>query len=160
MTPSFAILRPSGEEAQRVHLRELVHVSTSEGEAELQARWHPSSHLVPSAAALALRSGLPGSPEKQPEELCPGNGESTESTLFARLLQLQCRGSVSKAWVSELPLWQRSATCRAADHLCRRELSVCVCARGGGRRAACLAVWALLWPPCVSESCLGQRRSG
>ncbi|KAJ8795919.1 hypothetical protein J1605_002681 [Eschrichtius robustus] len=35
------------------------------------------------------------------------------------LSQLQCRDSVSKAWVPEQPPWQQSATCRTADHLPR-----------------------------------------
>lgn len=74
VTPSSAILRPRGEEAQRVHWRELVHVSTSEGEGQGPGtRWHPSSHLVPRCRGPCTSLwALPGSPEKEPEELCPG----------------------------------------------------------------------------------------
>nr|XP_025121947.1 cryptochrome-2 isoform X2 [Bubalus bubalis] len=52
-------------------------------------------------------------------------------------LRLQCRGSMSKAWVPKPPPWQRSATCRAAD-TCRDGANVCACVCAcGGRRATC-----------------------
>ena len=107
----------------------------------------PAATLSPGAVAHALRSGLSLVPQRRSQRSCvPGNGESPERSFSPlSLLQLQCRGSVSKAWVPEPPpLWQRSATCRAADHLQRRSERVCVCARaeeGGLPVCVCMRLY-------------------
>lgn len=112
-----------------------------------RSRWHPAATLSPGAAARVLRSGRSLVPQRSRQRSrVPGNGESPERSFSPlSLLQLQCRGSVSKAWVPKPPPWQRSATCRAADHLQRRSERVCVCVRVRRKEGHLLCVHASVY---------------
>lgn len=122
----------------------------------------PATILSLGVTARELRSGFSPSPQRSsPRSHVPGNGESPERFFSPlSLLQLQCRGSLSKAWVPEPPPWQRSANCRAADHLQRRSERVCVCVRVRRKEGHLFACACICVHSCVSERCLGWRRTG
>lgn len=156
--PSFAILRP------RESSRESWSISAPQRErANVRAPTGvPATILSLGVTARELRSGFSPSPQRSsPRSRVPGNGESPERFFSPlSLLQLQCRGSVSKAWVPEPPPWQRSANCRAADHLQRRSERVCVCVRVRRKEGHLFACACVCVHSCVSERCLGWRRTG